>query len=104
MAATDEVFVRKDGSTFPFAYSAIPLRVESINEGRALVFRDISEPGDSPTVIRVLIADSDPSGGDAFEAVLNRHEGIDVVAAETNAAAAITAVEALHPDVVLLDY
>jgi PAS domain S-box-containing protein len=104
MQAVGEVFLRKDGSKFPVAYSAIPLRVESIGEGRAVVFRDISEPGTSPVLIRVLIVDSDPSTSGAFEAVLNRHEGVDVVAAETTAAAAIASVNSLHPDVVLLDY
>jgi PAS domain S-box-containing protein len=100
----DEVFIRKDNSTFPIAYSAIPLRVESTNQGTAVVFRDVSEPGTSPTRIRVLVADRDHATGEAFEAVLNRHEGVDVVAAETSAAAAIAGVRALQPDVVLLDY
>ena len=89
------MFIRKDGSTFPVAYSAIPLRVESVNEGMAIVFRDVSEPGTSPTLIRVVIADSDSATSDAFEAVLNRHEGVDVVAAETTAAAAIAAVQSV---------
>ncbi|MEY2471428.1 MAG: hypothetical protein QOK28_757 [Actinomycetota bacterium] len=102
--AAAEVFVRKDGSTFPVAYSAIPLRVGSIGEGKAVVFRDVSEPGTPAMLIRVLIADGDPRTSEAFEAVLNRHEGVDVVAAETTAAAAISSVKALHPDVVLLDY
>jgi DNA-binding NarL/FixJ family response regulator len=104
VSAVGEVFVRKDGSTFPLAYSAIPLRVGAVDQGTAVVFRDCSEPGASPTRIRVLIADGDLATRDAFEAVLNRHEGVDVVAAETTAAAAIASVRSEQPDVVLIDY
>ena len=97
-----ETFTRKDGSTFPVAYSAVPLRVGSTVEGVAVVFRDISEPGASPNVIRVLIADSDRNATTSFQALLDRHEGIFVVAVATTSASALAGAERLKPDVMLV--
>ena len=97
-----ESFTRKDGSTFPVAYSAVPLRIGSTVEGVAVVFRDVSEPGASPNVIRVLIADSDRNATTSFQALLDWHEGIVVVAVATTSASAIESAERLKPDVVLV--
>jgi DNA-binding NarL/FixJ family response regulator len=71
-------------------------------EGVAVVFRDISEPGASPNVIRVLIADSDRNAMTSFQALLDRHEGIVVVAVATTSASALAGAERLKPDVVLV--
>ena len=98
-----ESFTRKDGSTFPVAFSAVPLRIGSTVEGVAVVFRDVSEPGSSPNVIRVLLADSDRNATSSFRALLDRHEGIDVVAVATTSASAAESAERLKPDVVLID-
>ena len=98
-----ESFTRRDGSTFPVAYSALPLRIGSTVEGVAVVFRDISEPGASPNVIRVLIADSDRNATTSFQALLDRHEGIVVVAVATTSASALESAERLKPDVMLVN-
>lgn len=98
-----ESFTRKDGSTFPVAYSALPLRIGSIVEGVAVVFRDVSDPGASPNVIRVLLADPDRNATSSFRALLDRHEGIDVVAVATTSASAVESAERLRPDVVLVN-
>ena len=97
-----DFFTRKDGSTFPVAYSAVPLRVGSTAEGVAVVFRDVSDPGASPNVIRVILADSDRTATASFRALLDRHEGIDVVAVATTSASAVESAERLKPDVVLV--
>lgn len=98
-----ECFTRKDGSTFPVAYSAVPLRIGSTVEAVAVVFRDVSEPGASPNVIRVLLADTDRNATSSFRALLDRHEGIDVVAVATTSDSALEGAERLKPDVVLVD-
>ena len=98
-----EYFTRKDGSTFPVAYSAVPLRIGSTVDGVAVVFRDISKPGASPNVIRVLIADTDRNATASFQALLDRHEGIVVVAVATTSASALASAERLKPDVVLVN-
>ena len=85
------------------AYSAVPLRTGSTVEGVAVVFRDVSEPGSSPNVIRVLIVDSDRTTTESFQALLDRHEGIDVVGVATTSASAVEAAERLQPDVVLVN-
>jgi DNA-binding NarL/FixJ family response regulator len=85
------------------AYSAVPLRIGSSVEGVAVVFRDISEPGASPNVIRVLIADSDRNATTSCQALLDWHEGIVVVAVERTSASALAGAVRLKPDVMLVD-
>jgi DNA-binding NarL/FixJ family response regulator len=85
------------------AYSAVPLRIGSTAEGVAVVFRDVSEPGASPNVIRVIIADSDRNATASFRVLLDRHEGIDVVAVATTSASAVESAERLKPDVMLVN-
>jgi PAS domain S-box-containing protein len=97
-----ESFIRKDGSIFPVAYSAVPLRIASRVEGVAVVFRDVSEPGSSPNVIRVLIVDSDRTTTASFTALLDRHEGIEVVGVATTSALAVDGARRLRPDVALV--
>jgi len=97
-----EAFIRKDGSTFPVAYSAVPLRTGSRVEGVAVVFRDVSEPGSSPNVIRVLIVDSDRATTASFQALLDRHEGIEVIGVARTSALAVDFVRRLRPDVALV--
>jgi len=98
-----ESFTRKDGSTFPVAYSSVPLRTGSTVEGVAVVFRDVSEPGSSPNVIRVLLVDNDTRATASFQALLDRHEGIEVVAVATTSASAVECAGRLKPDVVLVN-
>ncbi|GAA1800557.1 PAS domain-containing protein [Planosporangium flavigriseum] len=43
LTVSDQVFVRKDGSTFPVSYSSAPLRVGARVAGSVIVFRDITE-------------------------------------------------------------
>jgi len=101
--STGESFTRKDGSIFPVAYSSVPLRTGPTAEGVAVVFRDVSEPGSSPNLIRVLIVDSDRNATASFQALLDRHEGIDVVEVATTSASAIETARRLKPDVVLVN-
>ncbi|MEY2425025.1 MAG: hypothetical protein QOI61_597, partial [Actinomycetota bacterium] len=55
MRVADETFTRKDGTTFPVAYSATPLRIGSAVRGVAVVFRDVSEElGDNGETLREL--------------------------------------------------
>ena len=98
-----ETLTRKDGSVFPVAYSAVPLRIASRVEGVAVVFRDISEPGRSPNVIRVLIVDTDRTTSESFRALLDRHEGVEVVGVATTSASAVASAERLRPDVALVN-
>ncbi len=102
--AVGEAFTRKDGSIFPIAVSSIELRVGSSTEGAAVVFRDISEPGTSPNVIRLLIVDNKSMTSEAFELLLGRQEGIEVVGSASTSGAALAEVKRLVPDVVLIDY
>jgi PAS domain S-box-containing protein len=97
-----EAFIRKDGSIFPVAYSAVPLRTGSRVEGVAVVFRDISEPGSSPNVIRVVIVDTDRATTASFQALLDRHEGIEVIGVARTSALAVDCARRLKPDVVLV--
>jgi PAS domain S-box-containing protein len=99
-----EAFTRKDGSVFPVAYSAAPLHAGPMVVGVAVVFRDVSEPGSSPNVIRVLIADSDRATSRSFQALLDRHEGIEVVSVATTSAAAVEDAARLSPHVLLVNF
>ena len=97
------VFTRKDGSTFPVACSAVALRTGSADAGLAVVFRDVSPSGRSPNVIRVLIADIDKTATRSFQALLDHHEGIEVVAVSSTSASAVREAQRLDPDVVLVN-
>lgn len=98
-----EVFTRKDGSTFPVAYSAMPLALGSTVEGISVVFRDLSDPATASGLIRVLVVDADPAATDALTAMLTRHEGLEVVGVARSADAAVDQAVALRADVVVLD-
>jgi PAS domain S-box-containing protein len=51
----DETFTRKDGTTFPVAYSSAPLRVGSAVRGVVVVFRDVTdELGETAQALREL--------------------------------------------------
>jgi len=67
-----------------------------------VVFRDVSEPGSSPNVISVLIVDNDRTTTASFQALLDRHEGIEVVGVATTSALAVDGARRLRPDVVLV--
>lgn len=99
----DQVFTRKDGSTFGVACSAMPLHTVPGANGVAVVFRDVSEQDAKPNMIRVLIAHSHKTTGEGFETLLNRQEGIEVVATAKTSAAAVAAVQRLRPDIVVID-
>ena len=99
----DEEFVRKDGTTFPVAYSAVPLQVGSRSAGTSVVFRDIGTSTSSSNLIRVLIADADPTSTNELRSMLTRHEGLDVVGMEATVAGTLQVVDRLHPDVVIVD-
>lgn len=96
-------FTRKDGSTFPVAYSSVPLHTAVAGEGVAVLFRDVSASGRSPNVIRVLIVDSDRTTLVSFQALLDRHDGIEVVSTATTSASALEQAKRLSPDVVLVN-
>jgi DNA-binding NarL/FixJ family response regulator len=69
-----------------------------------VVFRDISEPGTSPNVIRLLLVDNHAMTSEAFELLLSRQEGVEVIGSASTSAAALSEVTRLAPDVVLIDY
>lgn len=98
-----EAFTRKDGSIFPVAFSSMPLVIGSRVEGVSVVFRDISDPGTSTNLIRVLIADGSRSSSDALTAMLTQHEGLEVVAVATTTDSLLEHAGRLRPDVVLVD-
>jgi len=99
-----EAFTRKDGSVFPVGYSAVPLRIGSRVEGVAVVFRDLSGPSAAQDGIRVLIVDRDRPTTESFQALLDWHEGIEVVGSATSSALAVEAARRLKPDVVLVNF
>ncbi len=101
--AVGEAFTRKDGSIFAIACSAVPIRFGSRLEGVAVVFRDVTQPRAFPSLIRVLIADSHRTTGEAFQALLNRGGGVEVVSVTTTSASAVAATQRLRPDVVVVD-
>jgi PAS domain S-box-containing protein len=52
---TDDTFTRKDGTTFPVAYSSARVRVGSAVRGAVVVFRDVTdELGDTAAAMREL--------------------------------------------------
>ena len=97
------VFTRKDKSTFPVAYSTAPFHIGPSVEGFVVVFRDVSQPGSSPNVIRVLIVDPDTTATHSFNALLERHDGIEVVGTATTSDSALRLVNELRPAVVLVN-
>jgi PAS domain S-box-containing protein len=100
---SSEAFTRKDGTTFPIAYSSMPLLVGSRVDGVSVVFRNVEGPGASPPRVRLLIAAADPNERDALTAALTRHEELVVIGVATDSTAAIEHTARLHPDVVLVD-
>lgn len=98
-----EAFTRKDGSVFPVAYSSVPLRTGPGAEGIVVVFRDIGDPGASSNLIRLLIVDSHMVT-EAFELLLNKQEGVEVVGTAATSLAAVADAVRLRPDVILVDY
>ncbi len=97
------VFTRRDKSTFPVAYSTAPFHIGPSLDGFVVVFRDVSEPGSSPNVIRVLIVDPDTTATHSFQALLERHDGIEVLGTATTSARALRLAEELRPAVVLVN-
>ena len=103
VGSTGEVFTRKDGSTFPVTYSAMPVRVKPTMPGVAVVFHDASDQRSSPNQIRVLMVDSHVTTSEGLQRLLNEQEGIEVVAAVETSAAAVAAAQRLRPEVVVVD-
>ncbi len=98
-----EVFTRKDGSIFPVAFSAMPLAVGSTGEGVSVVFRDLSDPSTATNLIRVLVADPDPTSGETLTAMLTRHEGVEVVGVARTSGEAVEQAVRQRADVVIVD-
>lgn len=57
----------------------------------------------NPTPIRVLVADDQTAVREGLVALLSVTPTVEVIAEAPNGAAAVTAAETLHPDVVLMD-
>jgi PAS domain S-box-containing protein len=104
MRAVDETFTRKDGTVFPVALTAFPLRLGSMVEGVAVIFRDLSPVPVARRVIRVLMASADERSVQAAGALLDAHEGTEVVAIATSPAETVALAQARRPDIALVDY
>lgn len=102
--AVGEVFTRKDGTTFPVACTAVPLRVGTTLEGMAVIFRDVSPLLPARHGIRVLVASADERAVHACRALLDAHEGTEVVDVVDTPAKAVAGVQTHRPDVAIVDY
>ena len=56
LRSSDDTFTRRDGTTFPVAFSSAPLRSEATIEGVVVVFRDITDEKKEQTVLRRELA------------------------------------------------
>jgi PAS domain S-box-containing protein len=102
--AVGEIFTRKDGSTFPVACTAVPLRIGTTLEGMAVIFRDVSPRPSARQRIRVLVASADERAVQACRALLDAHEDTEVVEVVDSPAKAVAAVQTHRPDVVIVDH
>ena len=57
LRSSDATFTRKDGTTFPVAFSSAPLQSETIIEGVVVVFRDVAEEKSEEEALRRQLAD-----------------------------------------------
>ena len=98
-----ETFTRKNGTTFSFAASVVPLYVGSRVDRFVAVFRDLSAPARAfIDPIRILIAAAEPSTSRALQAAFAGQEDVAVVSIVTSAAAAVSAAQRLGPDIALV--
>ena len=95
-------FERKDGTRVAVSLYTVPLSGRMSDDSRALIFGDRGAPDVRASLIRVVIADADASTSHAFQALLNRREGVEVVFVASTADAAVSAAARLNPDVVLI--
>ena len=56
LRSSDETFTRKDGTTFPVAFSSAPLQSEATIEGVVVVFRDITDEKKEEAALRRELA------------------------------------------------
>lgn len=56
LRSSDSTFTRKDGTTFPVAFSSAPLRSEAAIEGVVVVFRDITDEKKEEAALRRELA------------------------------------------------
>jgi EAL domain-containing protein (putative c-di-GMP-specific phosphodiesterase class I) len=56
LRSSDDTFTRKDGTTFPVAFSSAPLRSEAAISGVVVVFRDITEEKKEQAALRRELA------------------------------------------------
>ena len=100
--ATHETFTRKNGTTFSFAATVVPLYVGSRGDRVMAVFRDLSAPAASVDPIRILIAAAEPSTSLALQDAFADQDDVEVVSIVTSAAAAISAAQRVGPDIALV--
>jgi DNA-binding NarL/FixJ family response regulator len=99
-----EAFTRKDGSIFPVACSAVPLRIGPTVEGTAVIFRAVSPVPAVERSVRVLLASADEKAIHAFRDILDAHEGTQVINVAGTPAEAVAGAQAHHPHVAVVDY
>ena len=56
LRSSDATFTRKDGTTFPVAFSSAPLQSEATIEGVVVVFRDVTEEKSEEEALRRELA------------------------------------------------
>ena len=56
LRSSDDTFTRKDGTTFPVAFSSAPLQTEAAIEGVVVVFRDITDEKKEQAALRRELA------------------------------------------------
>lgn len=72
-SASDEVFWRKDGSSFPVEYTSTPIYEEGLLTGAVVVFKDISERKHADKVLKEIVVGTSAVIGDNFLKSLVRH-------------------------------
>ncbi|MZH02326.1 MAG: PAS domain S-box protein [Nitrospinae bacterium] len=75
---TDEVFWRKDGSSFPVDYTSTPIYEKGMLAGAVVVFKDISERKHVDEVMRQIVVGTSAAIGDEFLKSIVKHLAISL--------------------------
>ena len=70
---TDEVFWRKDGSSFPVEYTSTPIYQEGMLTGAVVAFKDISERKHAEEVLKQIVVGTSATIGDELLKSIVKH-------------------------------